>query len=69
MFRPKKVFNGRKAKTLMRKAKISQGELAREFGVTEGYISLVVNGEKQPSLAMAKELADKLNVSLDELIK
>lgn len=69
MFRPKKVFNGRKTKSLMKKAKITQGELAREFGVTEGYISLVINGEKQPSLAMAKELADKLGVPLDELIK
>lgn len=69
MFRPKTAFNTRKVKSLMKKAKLNQADLSREFGVSEMFISKVINGEKQPSLAMAKELADKLGVPLDELIK
>lgn len=69
MFRPKTAFNTRKVKSLMKKAKLNQADLSREFGVSEMFISKVINGEKQPSLAMAKELADMFNVPLDELIK
>ena len=69
MFRPKKVFNARKVKALMKKAKLNQADLSREFGVSEMFISKIINGEKQPSLAMAKELADLLGVTIDEIIK
>ena len=69
MFRPKTAFNTRKVKSLMKKAKLNQADLSREFSVSEMFISKVINGEKQPSLAMAKELADMFNVPLDELIK
>ena len=69
MFRPKRFLNARKLKTLMKKAKITQADIARDFGVTEGFISLILSGQKQPTLAMAKELADLLCVTVDELIK
>lgn len=69
MFRPKTAFNTRKVKTLMKKAKINQADLSRQFGVSEVFISKILNGEKQPSLAMTKAIADLLGATVDELIK
>lgn len=69
MFRPKKVFNTSKVKSLMKKNKLNQADLSRQFGVGEMFISKLMSGQKQPSLAMTKELADLLGVTIDEIVK
>lgn len=47
---------------------ITQAELADVAGVSEAGMSYFVRGVKQPSLAVAKRIADKLGVTVDELL-
>lgn len=47
---------------------ISQEELAKELGVSGGFISLVESADKPFPMWMALKLADKFNISLDELM-
>lgn len=49
-------------------AGLSQAEVAKEIGVTQPAYCYIENGEKQPSLPVAKQLAKILRVSLDYLV-
>lgn len=46
----------------------SQSKLAVEAGVSQGYISALERGEKQPTIPIVKKLAAALGVSLAELL-
>ena len=48
---------------------VTQRELAAAVGVTEMFMSYVVNGYKFPSLAITVRMAEYLGVTLDELVK
>jgi transcriptional regulator with XRE-family HTH domain len=49
---------------------MSQRELAKRAGVSDGYIAHLETGlRKNPSLAVLKRLAKALKVSLAELVK
>lgn len=62
------MFNHSKLKELMESRSVSQKELADVAGVSEAGMSYFVRGVKQPSLAVAKRIADKLGVTVDELL-
>lgn len=62
------MFNHSKLKELMESKSITQAEMADVAGVTEASMSYFVRGVKQPSLAVAKRIADKLGVTVDELL-
>ena len=62
------MFNHSKLKELMESKSITQAELAVVAGVSEAGMSYFVRGVKQPSLAVAKRIADKLGVTVDELL-
>lgn len=62
------MFNHSKLKELMESKSITQAELADVAGVSEAGMSYFVRGVKQPSLAVAKRIADKLGVTVDELL-
>lgn len=47
---------------------MSQAEIARKLGVSQPAYSYIENGEKNPSLPVAKRLAVVLHTSLDYLI-
>lgn len=49
--------------------KISQQEIAEVAGVTEAMISRVISGERDISSQKLKKIADRLAVSVDELLK
>lgn len=52
----------------LRKAKgYSQTALARESGVSVGYISLIERGKADPSILILNRLANGLDLSLKEL--
>lgn len=51
----------------LKKAGITQAELARRVGVTRGYVSGIVAGKKSPSIDLLAQLADALQVDIDEL--
>lgn len=48
------------------RAGLGQGESARQAGVTQGYLWLLENGQRCPSMAVAERLADVLALTLEE---
>ncbi len=48
---------------------ISQGDIARAFGVSRGFISNIENGKTNPTLSTITKLAKAIRVSSDELLK
>ena len=46
---------------------MSQDDIAKQIGVSQQFISRVERGNKSISLDLAVEIADFLNVSLDEI--
>lgn len=59
---------GEKIKELRMQKMYSQGELAKELGVSPAMISYIESDEKTPSLLLLKRLAKLLEVSLDYLL-
>jgi len=49
-------------------AKLSQSEIADKIGVSQPAYCYMENGDKVPSLPVAKQLAKILNISLDYLV-
>lgn len=62
------MFDNAKLKELMESRSVTQKELADVAGVSEAGMSYFVRGVKQPSLAVAKRIADRLGVTVDDLI-
>ena len=59
--------------TAIKKARLiagmSQGELARQMGLSQGAVSLWEQGKTSPSAPKLKRLAEVLNTTVDELLK
>lgn len=62
------MFNGKKLSDFMKEKGITNVALAKKLGVSEGAVRHIIAGIKQPSLAMAQELATMMECSVDELI-
>lgn len=62
------MFDNAKLKELMESRSVTQKELADVAGVSEAGMSYFARGVKQPSLAVAKRIADRLGVTVDDLI-
>lgn len=50
-----------------RELKMTQGDLAKIVGLTQGAVSMIENGERQPSLAIMLRIASALNCTVEEL--
>jgi len=50
-------------------AAANQTAIARELGLTRNYLNMVLNNKRVPSLPVAAQLAQALNVPLDALVK
>ena len=48
---------------------LTQIELAKKAGVTQGYISQIEKGAAVPNLFVAKRMADALGISMEQLIE
>jgi len=59
-------LNLRKIRT---KKAISQGDIARELGVSRGFVSTIENGKTNPTLSTISKLAKALGISTNELLK
>lgn len=59
---------GEKIKEYMTERGITQVELAKAAGVSEAFISYVVENKKMPSVPVLKRIAQKLGVLMDELV-
>lgn len=60
---------GNNLKRIRTEKNISQGDIARELGVSRGFVSNLENGKTNPTLATISSVADALGVSADELLK
>ena len=63
------MFNGKKLEKYMKDNGITNVALAKQLGVSEGAVRHILVGIKQPSLAMARELAEMMGCTVDELLK
>lgn len=68
MHRESKLL-GQNLKRIRTKKNISQGDIAKELGVSRGFISTIENGKTNPTLATIAKLAKAVEVSVDELLK
>lgn len=48
---------------------IKQRDLAEAAGVSQAFMSGILKGYKQPSLAVMKRIADYVGVTIDELVR
>jgi len=60
---------GLNLKRIRNKKAISQGDIARELGVSRGFVSTIENGKTNPTLSTIAKIAKALNVSTNELLK
>ena len=56
-------------KDLRNNSKLSQAELAERSGISQGYLSSLERGEKQPTLPVLKRLAEAFGISVSALIE
>lgn len=63
------MFNGEKLLAFLKENGITQAELARTLGVSEGAIRHIIVGIKQPSLYMTCEIAKMMGCSVEELLR
>ena len=61
-------MNTEKLQKKMAALKITNAELSRQVGITEAYVSQIINGLKVPSCTIGKRIADTLQCSLDDLL-
>ena len=62
------MFNGARLGEYLREQGISNVALAKMLGVSEGAVRHIIVGIKQPSLAMACELAELMGCKVDDLL-
>ena len=60
---------GLNLKRIRNKKGISQGDIARDLGVSRGFISTIENGKTNPTLSTISKLANAINVSINDLLK
>ncbi len=60
---------GQNLKRIRTEKDISQGDIARELGVSRGFVSNIENGKTNPTLATIAKLAKALSVSPDNLLR
>jgi transcriptional regulator with XRE-family HTH domain len=60
---------GLNLKKIRTKKGISQGDIAKELGVSRGFISTIENGKTNPTLATISKLAKAVGTSVNDLLK
>ena len=60
---------GLSLKKIRTKKGISQGDIAKELGVSRGFISTIENGKTNPTLATISKLAKAVGASVNDLLK
>jgi len=60
---------GLNLKKIRTKKGISQGDIARDLGVSRGFVSTIENGKTNPTLSTIVKLAKALRISVTELLE
>ena len=59
---------GTQIQKIRRKNNISQGQLAKDCGITQTYLSLIEHNKKDPNISLLKVITAKLNIPLSLLL-
>lgn len=60
---------GQNIKRVRLRRKMTQGDICRKLNMDRSYMSAIEGGKKNITIAKLEELANSLNVSVDELLK
>lgn len=60
---------GRNIKRIRLRRKMTQGDVCRKLDMDRSYMSAIEGGKKNITISKLEELADALDVSVDELLK
>jgi len=60
---------GANIKRIRLRRKMSQGDICRKLNMDRSYMSAIEGGKKNITIAKLEELANALDVSVDELLK
>jgi len=60
---------GQNIKHIRLRRKMTQGDICRKLNMDRSYMSAIEGGKKNITIAKLEELADALDVSVDELLK
>jgi transcriptional regulator with XRE-family HTH domain len=60
---------GDNLKRLRTEKGLSQSDIADSLGVSRGFVSLIENGKRNPTLSTITRLASAVGVTSDELLK
>ena len=60
---------GQNVRTLRKKAKLSQIDLAAAVGIDRSYLSEIENGHRNFTIMLLQNLATVLNVQIEDLLK
>lgn len=58
-----------KLRTLRERHGMTQRDLAKALGLTQGYIYFLENGQRRPNVDLLIKLANLFNVTLDQLAR
>jgi len=60
---------GQNIKRIRLRRKMTQGDICRKLNMDRSYMSAIEGGKKNVTIAKLEELANALDVSVDELLK
>lgn len=59
---------GNKLENVLKAKGVSQAKLAEDVGVSQAFVSYMIKGHKQPSVALLKRMSEYLGVPMDDLV-
>lgn len=62
------MINGTKIKKLMNERGITNKEMAQSAGLSEAMMCYIIQGFREPNVSAFARIAQKLNVTVDELL-
>jgi transcriptional regulator with XRE-family HTH domain len=66
---PQKGERGMKFKELLKKADLTEAQLARRLGITPAAVNKWCKGKSSPPYSSLREIANFLNVSVDDVVR
>ena len=69
---PREYVMPKKPRTLdeyLERSKRSQASLARELGISRGYLSLILSGQRTPSRDLAARIARACGIAIESLVQ
>ena len=62
------MVNGERIKELMKEQGLTNKELAEEVGVTEAMISYIIRGQRDTTVRVISQIANRLGVTVNDIV-